>query len=452
MQALVNTGVAGLTTNYLWFAVVFWVYLETESILATAVLSGGYMLLMAASSMWFGSMIDRHHKHAVMVSSGVVSLAAFLVALVVFFTIPEHLLLDLTGPWFWLFALLILLGCVVELLRSLALATLVTLLVPTERHANANGLVGTVQGISFIVTSVFSGLSIGLLGMQTTMIIAVILTALPLVHLMFLRINEPTIVVDKNRSKVDFSGGMKAIRVIPGLFALIIFTMLNNLGGGVHMALLDAYGLTLMSPELWGTLFAVAGLGYVIGGAVIAKRGLGANPLRTMLLVVMVIGVIGATFTLREWLWLLLAGMFFFMMLMPAVEAAEQTVIQRVVPFASQGRVFGLAATIEAAAAPVTAFLIAPIAQYWVVPSFETGNASETWAWLLGDGEATSRGIALVFFFTGIAITLLGMFALKSKSYQKLSASFANAAPDEQNSADTQNSADDQNSAEADSL
>lgn len=433
MQALVNTGVAGLTTNFIWFAVVFWVYLETKSILATAVLSGGYMLLMAASSMWFGSMIDRYRKHSVMVASGVVSLTMFLAAFVLFVLIPEALLLDLAGPWFWVFTLLILIGCVVELLRSLALSTLVTLLVPTERHANANGLVGTVQGISFIVTSVLSGLSIGLLGMQTTMIIAVILTALPLVHLMFLGIDEPTIVVDHNRSKVDFSGGMKAIRVIPGLFALIIFTMLNNLGGGVHMALLDAYGLTLMSPELWGTLFAVAGLGYVIGGAVIAKRGLGANPLRTMLVVVMVIGVIGATFTLREWMWLLLLGMFLFMMLMPAVEAAEQTVIQRVVPFESQGRVFGLAATVEAAAAPVTAFLIAPIAQFWVVPSFESGDASMVWAWLLGEGEATSRGIALVFFFTGIAIMLLGFFALQSKSYRKLSASFANMIQQQQN-------------------
>ena len=56
------------------------------------------------------------------------------------------------------------------------------------------------------------------------------------------------------------------------------------------------------------------------------------------------------------------------MCLIPAVEAAEQTVIQKVVPFKTQGRVFGFAQAFEAAAAPITAFLIAPIAQFLIIP------------------------------------------------------------------------------------
>ncbi len=32
---LVNTAVANLTTSYLWFALVFWVYLETRNVMAT---------------------------------------------------------------------------------------------------------------------------------------------------------------------------------------------------------------------------------------------------------------------------------------------------------------------------------------------------------------------------------------------------------------------------------
>ena len=67
---------------------------------------------------------------------------------------------------------------------------LVTLLVPEERHANANGLVGTVQGIAFIITSVFSGLSVGPLGMGWTLLIAIVATAIAGVHLLLLRIPE----------------------------------------------------------------------------------------------------------------------------------------------------------------------------------------------------------------------------------------------------------------------
>ena len=105
--------------------------------------------------------------------------------------IPESALLDLGGPWFWLFSGIILLGAVVENLRNIALSTTVTLLVPVERHANANGLVGTVQGVAFIVTSVFSGLAIGLLGMGWTLAIAIVARPLvALVHLLFIRIPE----------------------------------------------------------------------------------------------------------------------------------------------------------------------------------------------------------------------------------------------------------------------
>ena len=40
-----NTLVASVTNNFLWFALTFWVYLETRSVLATAIIGGGYMLL-----------------------------------------------------------------------------------------------------------------------------------------------------------------------------------------------------------------------------------------------------------------------------------------------------------------------------------------------------------------------------------------------------------------------
>src|SRR5690606_14138815 len=92
---------------------------------------------------------------------------------VLYLSQPESALLDLGGPWFWLFSAVILFGGVIEQLRNIALSTTVTLLVPEERRANAIGLVGTVQGIAFLVTSVFSGLSIGFLGMGWTLVIAI---------------------------------------------------------------------------------------------------------------------------------------------------------------------------------------------------------------------------------------------------------------------------------------
>ncbi|KQQ00543.1 MULTISPECIES: MFS transporter [unclassified Rathayibacter] len=427
-QILVNTAVANVTTSFLWFALTFWVYLETRSVLATGIIGGAYMLLVAIFSMAFGTIVDRHRKYRVMLFAGAVTLVSFGVAGGLFLALPESALLDFGGPWFWLFSGTILFGAVIENMRNIALSTTVTLLVPVERHANANGLVGTVQGLAFVVTSVFSGLSIGLLGMGWTMVIAIGASAAALLHLLFLQIPEDEPASTRDRSPlIDLRGSVTAVRAATGLFALIVFSTFNNLIGGVYMALMDPYGLELFPVELWGIVLGVTATGFVIGGLLVAKFGLGRNPIRTMLLLVMAMGLIGALFTLRDWWWLYAGGIWIYMTLIPAVEAAEQTVIQKVVPFETQGRVFGFAAAFESAAAPVTAFLIAPIAEFALIPYMESSAGRSAYGWLLGDG--IGRGIALVFLAGGIIMVVAAGAAMLTRSYRVISAQYLKAEP-----------------------
>ncbi|HNP16634.1 MAG TPA: MFS transporter, partial [Terrimesophilobacter sp.] len=115
-------------------------------------------------------------------------------------------------------------------------------------------------------------------------------------------------------------------------------------------------------------------------------------------------------------------GMFLYMTLIPAVEAAEQTVIQKIVPFRTQGRVFGFAQAFEAAAAPVTAFLIAPIAQFLIIPYMDSRAGRDAFGWLLGEGQA--RGIALVFLIAGLVMVLVAAAAFFTRSYRRISAQY----------------------------
>jgi len=424
-NVLVNTLIANVTTSYLWFALTFWVYLETKSVLATSIIGGSYMLLVAFCSILFGTFVDHNKKKFVMMIATLFTLAAFVIAGILYMNFPVKLLVDWNGLIFWFFAGIILTGAVVENMRNIALSTTVTLLVEKDDRDKANGLVGTVQGMAFIVTSLFSGLSVGLLGMGWTLLIAIVLTAISALHLTFVKIPEEKIVHDPtlDGKKIDLKGSIAAIKVVPGLLALIFFSTFNNLIGGVYMALMDPYGLTMFPVELWGTVFAVAGTGFIAGGIIVAKKGLGKNPMKTLLQVVIAMGILGALFTIREWWWLYVAGIYIYMCLIPVVEAAEQTVIQRVVPFKRQGRVFGFAQAIESAAAPITAFMIGPIAQFGIIPYMNSAEGKQQLGWLLGEGEA--RGIALVFLIAGLIMVLVGIFAFSSKSYQKLSNFYA---------------------------
>lgn len=467
-QVLVNTLLANATTSFLWFALTFWVYLETRSVLATGIIGGSYMGLVALCSIAFGVIVDHTRKKTVMAMAQVITLCSYVIGGIVWLLLPHSALSDVTHWPFWLFAGVILAGSVVENMRNVALSTTVTLLVPDGERDKANGLVGAVQGIAFMVTSVFSGLAIGFLGMGPTLLIAILASALALVHLLSISIPEEKIVTADAgqaaaatlaeapdapaaeadaaelvgaatdgsapaaapvrpapglRGHVDLRGTVAAIRAVPGLGALILFACFNNLIGGVYMALMDPYGLELMSAQSWGLVLGVTSTGFVIGGAVIAKTGLGKNPVRTLLLVNLGICLVGATFALREW-WVLFAiGMWVFMSIIPAAEAAEQTILQRVVPFERQGRVFGFSQTVETAASPLSSFLAAILAQTVVIPWMTTGSGAESLRWLLGTGQA--RGMALMFLLAAIVMFVAVLVAFASPQYRALSAHYA---------------------------
>ncbi len=425
-QVLTNTLIANVTTSFLWFALTFWAYLETQSVIATGVVGGVYMLLVAVSSLYFGTLVDQHRKKKIMVVSSIFTLATYLLAGIIFFAFSGASIARLDNALFWVFAAVILIGSVVENLRNIALSTTVTILVPKEKHANANGLVGSVQGIGFLVTSVFSGLAIGFLGMGWTLLIAIAFTIIATIHLILVvKIPEEEIVHDPElaNKKVDFKGSLKAIHAVPGLIGLILFSTFNNFIGGAYMALMDPYGLTLFPVQVWGVILGITSTGFIIGGLVIAKKGLGKKPLRTLLIANIIMATVGMLFTIREFWILYVVGIFLYMCLIPIIEATEQTIIQRVVPLKQQGRVFGFAMAVESAAAPIIAILIGPIAEFIVIPFMDSTQGQQSLGWLLGSGEA--RGIALIFLVAGFIMLIVATLAFRTKTYRVLSKFYA---------------------------
>ncbi len=416
---LVNSVIAGVTTSFVWFALTFWIYLETQSVLATSYLAGIYLVFTAISGFWFGSIVDHNKKKTAMALSSGTTLILFTLGLVFYLLTPESAF-QTVGSWqLWSLVLLLMSGVTVANIRTIALPTTVTILVEEDKRDKANGLSGGMMGIVFSITSFASGFVLAYGGMRTVLFAAVVFTLVALLHLLFISIPEKKIIHIDKQPKIDIKGTFKTIRQIPGLLALLLFATINNFLGGVFMSLMDAYGLSLMSVQAWGTLWGFLGMGFILGGFIISKTGLGKNPLRTLLLANVAMWAVAMFFTAQPWIWLLAGGMLVWITLSPAVEAAEQTIIQKVVPPERQGRVFGFGQSLEQAASPFTAFLIGPIAQYVFIPFMTTGAGVE----LIGDwyGVGTGRGIALVFTATGIVGLVVTIFAMQTKQYRLLS-------------------------------
>jgi MFS transporter, DHA3 family, multidrug efflux protein len=420
---LSNTLLASIINFTVWFAITFYAYLETQSVFVTGVIAGIYVVFTAFTGIWFGSLVDHHRKKQIMMWSSLVSLVFYIAAFAIYQLADQTTFKDPASVSLWVLIGVVMFGVLVGNIRNIALPTTVTILIPEGRRDKANGLVGSTMGIAMLVTSFISGVLVGWGGMFYVLILAILATLFALAHLGVITVPEKKIVhTDAAPKKVDLKGTWKIVVGIPGLVALILFTTFNNFLGGGFMALMDAYGLSLMSVQMWGFLWGVVSLGFIAGGLVIAKEGLGKNPLKTMLLANVVLWVISALFTIQPWIWLLGVGIFVYMCLMPIVEATEQTILQKVVPHERQGRVFGFAQSVEQAASPLTAFLIGPLTQLFFIPFMTDGaGAQAIGSWF---GTGANRGIALVFVIAGVIGLIVTLLALGSKYYRQLSAQY----------------------------
>jgi MFS transporter, DHA3 family, multidrug efflux protein len=424
-----NNLVANVTNFTVWFAITFWVYLETKSVFATGMIAGIYLVLTASFGIWFGSLVDHNSKRIAMMGSSAASFVLYVAAFALLLATPEDAMRNVASIQLWLFILLVMFGVIAGNIRSIALPTLVTVMIPEGERDKANGLVGMVSGIGFLTTSVISGFLVAWGGMHATLGLALALTALVFVHLFLLKIDEgraePSAGAPGETKRVDIAGTIRVVAAVPGLFALIFFATFNNFLGGIFMALLDAYGLSLVSVQVWGLLFGVLSTAFIVSGIIISKTGLGKNPLRTLLTVNMITWTVCCVFTAQSNIWLLAGGMFVWMFLGPFAEAAEHTTLQKVVPVERQGRVFGFAQSVEQAASPLTAFLIGPLTQFVVIPFMTDGWGAQTIGGWFGTGP--DRGMALVFTvagFVGLIVTILAFF---SPQYRSLSAAYAKA-------------------------
>ncbi|WP_173088214.1 MFS transporter [Devosia sp. 1635] len=211
-QILANNLVANVTNFTVWFAITFWTFIETESVFATGMIAGVYLVLTAALGFWFGSIVDHNAKKTAMMGSSAVSAAFYLASLVILLLEPEGAFADPYGPYLWGFVLLVMLGVIAGNIRSIALTTLVTILIAESERDKANGLVGMVSGIGFLTTSVISGFLVAYTGMLGVISLALVTTVLALLHLGLVRIDEgrlaPSADEPAEPKRVDISGTM----------------------------------------------------------------------------------------------------------------------------------------------------------------------------------------------------------------------------------------------------
>ncbi len=420
-RLLANNLIALTTTNFVWFSLTFWAIVETRSVIVAAFIAGVFAITNMLGAIFFGAFVDHHRKKVAMLASSLISLAAFSAGTLLYTVAPANAFDNAYDPLLWVLVAILMVGTVAGNMRMIALSTSVSILF-SENRDKANGLVGATQGFTFAITSMLSGVVIGFFSMGVALLIAIGATLAALLHLLTITYPEVLVTHDENgeRKRIDLRGTILLILSIPGLAALIAFTTFNNFLGGVFMALMDIYGLSIVSVATWGTLWSVLSLAMIFGSGIVARFGNGHSPLKTILIINFISWGVCMIFPLQPSIFFLACGMFVWLFTYPFAEAAEQTVLQEIVPLERQGRVIGFGQSLEAAVTPITTFFIGPVAQFIFIPFMTTGTGVALIGDWFGTGEA--RGIALVFITAGFVGFIVTTIAWYSRPFRYLAA------------------------------
>src|SRR4026209_2376262 len=117
-QVLVNTLLVSVINFTVWFAITFYVYLQTRSVFATGVVAGIFLVLAALTGIWFGSLVDHHRKKTMLQVSAVVSFLFYAAALVVYQVTPRESFTDPTSVGLWTLIVLSMVGVISGNIRT----------------------------------------------------------------------------------------------------------------------------------------------------------------------------------------------------------------------------------------------------------------------------------------------------------------------------------------------
>jgi len=210
-QLLINTLLVSVINFTVWFAITFFVYLQTRSVFATGVVSGIFLVMTALTGIWFGSLVDHHRKKTMMQASAVVSAVLYAAAFAIYQVFPRESFTDPASVALWALIVLLMFGVIAGNIRTIALPTLVTVLISEESRDRANGLVGTTSGVSFLVTSVISGLLVAVGGMFWVLLLALAVLLLAVVHLAVVPVPEREQAPVVSARSVDLRGTMRVV-------------------------------------------------------------------------------------------------------------------------------------------------------------------------------------------------------------------------------------------------
>ena len=384
------------------FALGIWAWQRTGEATALALValfSFGPSVIMFPIA---GALVDRWNRKLVMMISDVVSgIATIAVFLLLSSGRLEVWHLYVTGAFTGIF----------QAFQWPAYSASISLMVDKKDYARASGLFSLADSVSNIIAPAAAGILIGLIGVAGILTIDIVTFLAAVGILLLVVIPQPPKREEKRSMLSDTFFGFRYISERRGLLGLQLNFFASNLVTGLAFTVFTPMIMLRSGNDtvITGAVQPAFGVGGVVGGLALSAWGGPKRRVDGVLLGMAGSGLLGMTLLgMGQTPFLWMAGAFLTMLFISTSNGSNQAIWQSKVPPELQGRVFATRALIASISAPIGMVIASPLADRVMTPSMMPGGAlAGTFGWLVGTGPGA--GIGLLFFFLGIAGTVISL-------------------------------------------
>lgn len=386
--------VSMLASSMSQFGLTIWMYQQTESATAMALMQVFFIVPFLILSPIAGVMVDRYNRKLMMMASDLTAIIA---------TGGIFVLLALGRLEFWHLYIAAALNGVGNTFQWPAYSAAITVMVPKTQYGRANGLMSLLEAGPGVLAPLLAGALLPIIGLVGILTIDVISFFFAIGALLIVHVPQParTLEGEQGRGNLwrEAAYGFKYIFARPSLLGLQLIFFFGNLFFGIAFAVFSPMVLarTDSNSAIFGMAQAAGAIGGVVGGVLMSAWGGFERRVHGVLLGWLLTAggliLVGSGRGLALWL----PGMFLTALVSPLVNTSNQAIWQAKVAPDVQGRVFSARRLIAWFANPISPIIGGTLADFVLEPAMrgQTGLA-DIFGGLVGTGPGAGMGLLML--------------------------------------------------------
>ncbi len=301
-----------------------------------------------------------------------------------------------------------------------AYAASVPLLTTQDNFTRVNGLIQTGGAIALVGGPLLAGILVNSIGVSGILLVDAATFVVGGACLLMAKVPSP--VREDNPDSHLLSEALEGWRYVcerQGLFGLLIVFGITNFFFGIASIAITPLVLSMTSPLVLGYQMTIAGVGLLVGGALVSVWGGPKHKIHGVLGFSMLSGLALAAHGLYPSIVLIMVLGFLLFLTMPVINATNATLWQTKVPTHLQGRTFAILRIMTEAAMPVGYLLAGPLAEFVFEPALMPGGAlADSVGAVIGVGHG--RGLGLMFIVLGVLMMLVAAAGYCVRSIRRI--------------------------------